>query len=114
MSDLISRRTLLEALDKIPIRDMKPDENNLIALVSLAQVWNMIERLPSPKTELATEKKVGKWLDTGLTKSNMHICSECYGVHHESGYKYCPFCGTEMSEISQNKSCGFDEDEIIG
>ena len=52
VKDLISRQDALAALDKIPLRGMKEEGGKLHALVSLAQVWNVLEQLPSaePKT----------------------------------------------------------------
>lgn len=52
--DLISRRTLNDMLTMIPIRGMKREDDNLHALVSLAQVFNVIEQLPSAQPLVLT------------------------------------------------------------
>ena len=55
--DLISRAALNDMLAMIPIRGMKQEDDNLHALVSLAQVFNVIEQLPSAQPEPLTDKE---------------------------------------------------------
>ncbi len=51
-NDCISRQDAIDAIDKIPIRKMQEDGKFLHALVSIAQVWNVLEQLPSqPKVK---------------------------------------------------------------
>lgn len=94
MSDLISRKAIMKILDDAWVDGME------------YQGWlhNDIEALPTIE---AKPVKHGKWLKTAQSlvfpeKFRNYFCSECgfeLDKSIKAAFRYCPYCGAQMSEV---------------
>lgn len=92
--DLISRGALNDMLAMIPIRGMKQEDDNLHALVSLAQVFNVIEQLPSAQPEPLTDKEqriflAAMWREEKVCKQVDAECRDCREPYEDSLVSTC-------------------------
>lgn len=91
MSDLIRRQDAIDAVFKL-------SEKLDAEILFMDDIVYTIENVPSAESE----RKKGKWIDTGCKK--IYKCSECGnyldfdGVNAGRGdANFCPNCGAEMS-----------------
>lgn len=102
MSDLISRKKAIEALDfeivhmTVFSNDEKNGTNPLAQYnKGLEDGIKALKALPSAEPE----RKKGEWID-GLPYINSHwwVCSVCHvsAPENHTGYNFCPSCGADM------------------
>lgn len=100
MSDLISRKAAIDALDGEITITGKTNAEAVREYVKAVKC--RIERIPP------IQPKRGRWIDDGPYKDfSLHtwLCSECGDEVIEIGtpcYNFCPSCGAEMSEGSND------------
>ena len=84
MTDLISRRAAIKAIDDLP-----NCYNGYSDTYDKACIIGVLEELPS------VEPKHGKWMAIGNT--GLAACECGYITGRYSIYNYCPNCGVRMS-----------------
>ena len=106
MSDLISRKAAIDALDvlcqehryKIPGKGETYSQYNEAWQDALDRAEGAIGNLPS------AEPKRGTWIDTGGEEewyAREYECSECGGTMLGES-NFCPNCGADMREKGEN------------
>lgn len=87
MSDLISRRAAIKAIDDLP-----NCYNGYSDTYDKAYIIEVLEELPT-----IDPVKHGKWI--WEHHIGVYICSECYEQIAQPGwYNYCPNCGAKMDK----------------
>lgn len=86
MTDLISRRAAIKAIDDLP-----NCYNGYSDTYDKACIIGVLEELP---TIDVPDRKVGKWMAIGNT--GLAACECGYITDRYSIYKYCPNCGARM------------------
>ena len=96
MSDLISRRAAIKAIDDLP-----NCYNGYSDAYDKAYIIGVLEEVPT------IEPKRGKWLLHEYPDGYYHTeCSECGKVYSENVYflrkpNYCPNCGAKMERSEE-------------
>lgn len=99
MSDLISRKEAIDALDEYDFEFPDYMERFVTELrdAMKADLKHDIEALPSAEPE----RKTGKWVKDNYGNT---VCSECLGIRRDNRINYtnfCNQCGVDMREGGQ-------------
>lgn len=97
-NDLISRTSLIEAMDKVRFQVNVSEENGKTRpFIDYANILRCIEEQP---TAYDVEKVVAEWKYS--PKEDIATCKSCsyehyLGTYHQYATNFCPNCGAKMN-----------------